>query len=59
MDDRYAKNKILAPELLRGVGGILINQKGERFCNQLGTRDYVSQKIIQNCEIKLFLILIE
>ena len=51
LDDRYAKNKILAPELLRGVGGILINQKGERFCNELGTRDYVSQKIIQNCEI--------
>ena len=51
LDDRYAKNKILAPELLRGVGGILINQKGERFCNELGTRDYVSQKIIQNCEM--------
>ena len=51
LDDRYAKNKILAPELLRGVGGILINQKRERFCNELGTRDYVSQKIIQNCEM--------
>ena len=51
LDDRYAKNKILAPELLRGVGGILINQKGERFCNELGTRDYVSQKIIENCEL--------
>jgi len=51
LNDRYAKNKILAPELLRGVGGILINQKGERFCNELGTRDYVSQKIIQNCEM--------
>ena len=50
LDDRYAKNKILAPELLRGVGGILINQKGERFCNELGTRDYVTQKIIENCE---------
>ena len=51
LDDRYAKNKILAPELLRGVGGILINQKGERFCNELGTRDYVSSKIIENCEM--------
>ena len=51
LDDRYAKNKILAPELLRGVGGILINQKGERFCNELGTRDYVTQKIIENCEM--------
>jgi succinate dehydrogenase/fumarate reductase flavoprotein subunit len=51
LNDRYQKNKILAPELLRGVGGILINQKGQRFCNELGTRDYVSQKIIENCEI--------
>ena len=51
MYDRYQKNKILAPELLMGVGGILINQKGQRFCNELGTRDYVSQKIIENCEM--------
>ena len=51
LNNRYEKNKILAPELLRGVGGILINQKGKRFCNELGTRDYVSQKIIENCEI--------
>ena len=51
LNNRYEKNKILAPELLRGVGGILINQKGKRFCNELGTRDYVSQKIIENCEM--------
>ena len=48
--NRFSKNKILAPELLRGVGGILINQKGERFCNELGTRDYVTEKIINNCQ---------
>ena len=48
--DRFSKNKILAPELLRGVGGILINQKGERFCNELGTRDYVTEQILKNCE---------
>ena len=47
---RYAKNKFLAPELLRGVGGILINENGERFCNELGTRDYVYEKIISNCK---------
>ena len=51
LNNRYEKNKILAPELLRGVGGILINQKGKRFCNELGTRDYVSQKIIENCDL--------
>ena len=48
--DRFSKNKILAPELLRGVGGILINQKAERFCNELGARDYVTEKIINNCQ---------
>ena len=51
LNDRYSKNKILAPELLRGVGGILINQKGNRFCDELGTRDYVTQKIIENCDL--------
>ena len=50
LKDRYVKKKFLAPELLRGVGGILINKKGQRFCNELGTRAYVTEKIIQNCE---------
>ena len=49
LNNRFEKNKFLAPELLRGVGGILINFKGERFCNELGTRDYVTKKIIENC----------
>jgi succinate dehydrogenase/fumarate reductase flavoprotein subunit len=44
------KRNFLAPELLRGVGGILINEKGERFCNELGTRDYVTGKITENCQ---------
>ena len=46
--NRYIKDKFLAPELLRGVGGILINHKGDRFCNELGTRDYVTSKIKEN-----------
>merc|ERR1711977_520868 len=37
-----AKVKFLAAEALRGVGGILIDAKGNRFCNELGTRDYVT-----------------
>ena len=48
--NRYEKKKILAPELLRGVGGILINEKGQRFCDELGTRDYVTEKIVENCK---------
>ena len=50
LKDRYVKKKFLTPELLRGVGGILINEKGERFCNELGTRDYVTGKITENCQ---------
>ena len=50
LKNRYNKKKFLAPELLRGVGGILINKNGQRFCNELGTRDYVTEKIIQNCQ---------
>lgn len=46
--DRFNKSKILAPELLRGVGGILINNAGKRFCNELGYRDYVTKEILIN-----------
>lgn len=37
-----ALTKFLAPEALRGCGGILINSEGKRFANELGLRDYVS-----------------
>lgn len=42
--------KFLAPEALRGVGGILVNTKGLRFINELNTRDVVTKGIQQNCE---------
>lgn len=32
----------LGAEALRGEGGIIFNSKGERFVDELGTRDYVS-----------------
>merc|ERR1719378_263749 len=41
-DDPDAKIKFLAAEALRGVGGIVLNANGERFCNELGRRDYVT-----------------
>ncbi|CAE7613793.1 osm1 [Symbiodinium sp. CCMP2592] len=41
-DDADAKIKFLAAEALRGVGGIILNADGERFCNELGRRDYVT-----------------
>eukprot|EP01125_Pyxidicula_operculata_P001058 TRINITY_DN1093_c2_g1_i1.p1 TRINITY_DN1093_c2_g1~~TRINITY_DN1093_c2_g1_i1.p1 ORF type:complete len:1151 (-),score=306.48 TRINITY_DN1093_c2_g1_i1:55-3507(-) len=40
--------KTLCAEILRGVGGILLTEKGHRFCNELGTRDYVVEKMIEN-----------
>ncbi|KAI2512466.1 hypothetical protein MHU86_1919 [Fragilaria crotonensis] len=40
------KSKILAAELMRGVGGVLINSHGRRFCNELGTRSYVTDKML-------------
>jgi len=39
--------KFLCPEALRGCGGILLNNKGERFANELGLRDYLSQRIFE------------
>lgn len=41
-------SKVLAAELLRGVGGILINQNGRRFCNELGTRSYVTVNMLEH-----------
>lgn len=48
--DPLAKTKFLAPEALRGLGGILINQDGKRFVNELDTRDKVTQAIFKNCK---------
>jgi len=39
--------KILAPEALRGLGAVLINRKGERFANELGYRDYITEQIFK------------
>mmetsp|Transcript_8408 Transcript_8408/g.20673 ORF Transcript_8408/g.20673 Transcript_8408/m.20673 type:complete len:1155 (+) Transcript_8408:182-3646(+) len=40
--------KILAAELMRGVGGILIDHSGNRFANELGTRAYVSEQMLKH-----------
>lgn len=41
-DEPDANVKFLAAEALRGVGGILLDNEGERFCDELGRRDYVT-----------------
>lgn len=40
--DPGSKWKFLAAEALRGEGGLLLNSDGDRFCDELGHRDYVS-----------------
>lgn len=39
------KVKFLAAEALRGVGGLMLDNKGQRFCDELGTRDYVTGRM--------------
>jgi flavocytochrome c len=41
--------KILAPEAIRGCGGILVSSKGERFVNELDLRSVVAKAILENC----------
>jgi flavocytochrome c len=48
--DPMNPSKILCAEVMRGVGGILLNKKGQRFCNELGTRDYVVERMIKQID---------
>ncbi len=41
----YQKPPYLVGEAVRGEGGILVNKQGERFTNEMGTRDVVSAAI--------------
>ena len=40
-----AKVRFLAAEALRGAGGLLLDADGNRFCDELGKRDYVSGRM--------------
>uniref|UniRef100_A0A915ISI2 fumarate reductase (NADH) n=1 Tax=Romanomermis culicivorax TaxID=13658 RepID=A0A915ISI2_ROMCU len=46
-----ASTKFLAAEALRGSGGILLNEKGQRFANELGLRDYLTSEILKHCAL--------
>merc|ERR1719222_1015659 len=48
-----AKVKFLAAEALRGVGGVLLDIEGNRFCNELGRRDYVTGMMWKNKGVTL------
>ncbi|KAF3904666.1 hypothetical protein ABW21_db0207752 [Orbilia brochopaga] len=54
--DPQNKWKFLAAEALRGEGGLLLNAQGDRFCDELGHRDYVSGEMFkQKFPIRLVL----
>ncbi|MDX9784653.1 MAG: flavocytochrome c [Spirochaetia bacterium] len=42
----YAPGKEMITEAVRGNGAILVNKKGERFIDELATRDVVSEAIL-------------
>lgn len=48
-----SKVKFLAAEALRGVGGLLLDITGNRFCNELGRRDYVTGQMWKNKGVTL------
>jgi succinate dehydrogenase/fumarate reductase flavoprotein subunit len=45
------KVKFLAAEALRGVGGLLLDNTGSRFVDELQHRDYVTGKIWENGKV--------
>jgi flavocytochrome c len=47
-NDPTNPTKILAAEVTRGVGGILLNETGDRFCNELGLRSYVTSQMLNH-----------
>ena len=51
-----ATNHILITEAVRGNGAILVNHDGERFCNEMDTRDVVSAAILRQRSHEAFLV---
>ncbi|KAM5539775.1 hypothetical protein V8D89_006588 [Ganoderma adspersum] len=52
-----AKVKFLAAEALRGVGGLLLDNTGSRFVDELQHRDYVTGKMWENGKFPIRLVL--
>ncbi|KIY43297.1 Flavocytochrome c [Fistulina hepatica ATCC 64428] len=55
--DPDAKVKFLAAEALRGVGGLLLDNQGQRFVDELQHRDYVTGKMWENNKFPIRLVL--
>lgn len=52
----HKKTRFLITEAIRGEGAILVNHKGERFCNEMDTRDVVSAAIMALTDQSAYLI---
>jgi hypothetical protein len=50
-----AKVKFLAAEALRGVGGLLLDNTGNRFVDELQHRDFVTGKMWENGKVRWLL----
>lgn len=50
-----SKVKFLAAEALRGVGGLLLDNTGSRFVDELQHRDFVTGKIWENKKVRLLI----
>ena len=51
-----ATNHILITEAVRGNGAILVNHEGQRFCNEMDTRDVVSAAILAQSQGEALLV---
>uniref|UniRef100_A0A915J4C7 fumarate reductase (NADH) n=1 Tax=Romanomermis culicivorax TaxID=13658 RepID=A0A915J4C7_ROMCU len=49
--DPKSKTKRMCPEALRGFGGILVNNEGHRFANELDLRENFVTLIEKNCKV--------
>lgn len=57
-NDPEAKVKFLAAEALRGVGGLLLDNEGQRFVDELQHRDYVTGKMWENGKVRSLRVLL-
>ncbi len=52
----FLQVKFLAAEALRGVGGLLLDNTGNRFVDELQHRDYVTGKMWENNKVSRIII---
>jgi len=57
--DREAGTRFLAPEAIRGSGAVLLNKNGERFIDELTTRDKASAAMLAQPGQEAFMLLFE